>query len=256
LNIEFENDFQQKIMLQTFTEATLIASKADVLKWRTTWMNALTKWHSPYKLVVDATNLTLEGDDVKAELEVALKFFNGFFLKKAVAFGLDTAKGHELLPFEAVSSKEDAYQKIGLRLQKERDPTDFRSNIQIQNHFRQHVMELSFIDPVVISNVDQINVLKSKMTNNLMQWHSKWSLLVDCTNMEVDPEIHPEFEKIFKFFRGFFMKEVLGYSPKGKKETYPFVAYRSRHKAAGQLEGEGNFSGDDADCLSRKTPTT
>jgi len=241
-------------MLQTFEEPTVLNSKADVLKWRASWMNALTKWHSPYKLVVDISNLSISDDSVTEEVETAIKFFKGFFLRSIVGFGLDEAKGHSKLPFDTVVSKDDAYKKIGLRLQQDRDPTDFRSNIQIQNHFRQHVMELSFIDPVKIYSEDQLTVLKSKLTNNLMQWHSKWSLLIDCTNLEIDAARHQDFEKLFKFCNGFFMKEVLGYSPKGKKEDYPFTVYRARHRAAGQLEGEGNFSGEDADCLSRKKP--
>ncbi len=254
MNIEFDNDFQQKIMTQAFTEPTTIACKADAMKWRSAWMNALTKWHSPYKMVLDASNLTLESDEVKTELEIILKFFNGFFLKKAVAFGLDESKGHSLLPFDVVKTKEEAFEKAGLRAPKDRDPNDFRSSIQLQNHFRQHVMELSFLAPVTINTKEQVTALKSKMTNNLMQWHSKWSLLVDCANLEVDPSVHSDLEMAFKFFKGFFMKEVIGYSPKGATASYPFSTYRSRHRAAALLEGEGNFSGDEADWQSRKSP--
>lgn len=37
---------------------------------------------------------------------------------------------------------------------------------------------------------------------------------------------------------------------RGKK--YPFEVFLARHKAAAQLESEGLFSGEDADCQSRK----
>ena len=36
------------------------------------------------------------------------------------------------------------------------------------------------------------------------------------------------------------------------QETYPFKVFRSRHRAAAELESEGLFSGEDADCQSRK----
>src|SRR5690606_2603525 len=109
-------------------------------------------------------------------------------------------------------------------------PSDFRSAIQIQNHFRQHVMEVGLAGPVVISETEQVQILRSKIMNNLTQWHSKWSLLFDCTNLEIDPATHPQWELMFRAFRGFFMKDVVGYSPKGPKETYPFPVYRARHR--------------------------
>ena len=48
------------------------------------------------------------------------------------------------------------------------------------------------------------------------------------------------------------MKKAIGYSPKGIKESYPFEVFRARHRAAAALEAEGAFSGDAADCKSRK----
>jgi hypothetical protein len=115
------------------------------------------------------------------------------------------------------------------------------------------VVELSFSADAVIDTKEKLQTLRSKLTNNLMQWHSAWSLLIDCTHLEIAAELHADWELMLKFFRGFFLKEVLGYSPKSKELTYPFQVYRARHNAAGRLEGEGLFSGEDADCKSRKS---
>ena len=256
MNVEFENDFQQKIMTQSFKEPVTIAKTSDALQWRAAWLKALTSWHSPYKCLVDCTNLTLaqgeQGDEIKKSLDVMIKFFNGFFLRKIVGFGLDEAKGHALLPFPVLSTYEEAAEEIGIRTAKKRDPTDFRATIQLQNHFPTHTVELNFSEPVTISTKEQMAVLKSKLMNNLMQWHSKWILLIDCLNLEIAPEMDPEFDKLWKGLRGFFMKQVIGYAPRGPKDTYPFDVYRARHKAVAFIEGEGNFSGDQADCKSRR----
>ena len=112
-------------------------------------------------------------------------------------------------------------------------------------------MELNFAEDVVIDDKEKVEILKSKITNNLMQWHSAWNLMIDCSNLEMNPDINSEFERMLTFF-GDSLKETLGYSPRSKESQYPFKVYRSRHNAAGRLENEGNVSGDDANCQSRK----
>lgn len=253
ISLTFEHDYQQKIMTQTFTEPTTLATSADVQRWRSAWMGQLTSWHSPYKVMIDCRLLTVADDPavVKA-LDVMIRFFNGFFLRKISGFGHNASQGHERLPFPVHATDEDAAVDLGVRQPKDRVPSDFRSTIQLQNHFQQHTIELSFAQPVIVSSKEQVETLKSKLMNNLMQWHSKWSLIVDCANLEVTAEARPHFERMTAVLRGFFMKQAVGYSPRGPKETYPFPVFRARHRAAAELEGEGNFSGDDADCKSRK----
>ena len=251
--LEFEHDFQQKIMLQKFTAPTTLATAADVQSWRAAWMGQLSSWHSPYKVLVDCTQLTVnESPDVVKALDVMVRFFNGFFLRKIAGYGLDPLLGHARLPFSVHATSEDAALDLGVRQPKDRLPTDFRSTIHLQNHFQQHTIELNFSEPVVISTKEQVETLKSKLMNNLMQWHSKWSLIIDCTNLEIAPEAMPLVDRMISVLRGFFMKRAVGYSPKGSKESYPFTVFRARHRAAAELEGEGNFSGDAADCVSKK----
>jgi hypothetical protein len=198
--------------------------------------------------------MALDADSpaLKAALARMEKVLLGFFLKKAVIWGLD-ADFAALMPFEVCANEEAAWQAIGLRKAKgASDPVDFRSSIQLQNHFHQHVVEMSFSADAVLDSKDKLQTLRSKLTNNLMQWHSAWSLLIDCSHFEVSEDLQVEWDVMLKFFRGFFLKEVLGYSPKSKELKYPFTVYRARHNAAGRLEGEGLFSGEDADCKSRK----
>lgn len=253
MTVQIENDFQQKIMTQGFASPTVLATPADVQAWRSTWMSGLSSWHSPYKVLIDCSQLTV-GDDpaVAKALDVMVRFFNGFFLRKIVGYGLTPGRGHEHLPFPVHATVEEAAVDLGIRQPKERVATDFRSTIQLQNHFQQHTIELNFAQPVVIETKEQVETLKSKLMNNLMQWHSKWSLIVDCANLEVAPDALPHMTKMLAVLKGFFMKQAIGYSPRGAKESYPFPVFRARHRAAAELEGEGNFSGDDANCRSRK----
>jgi hypothetical protein len=255
MKIVFDHDYQQKILTQTFPEPVLFAQDADVLQWRQLWMDALKSWHSPYKALIDGRQLRLAFDADKARLQAAFqrmdKVLTGLFLKKAIVFGVDEELA-ALLPFETYPDEEAAYQALGIRVKAQTEPQDFRSSIQLQNHFRQHVIELSFGAEAVIDTKEKLAILKSKLTNNLMQWHSAWSLLVDCSQLSIAEDLFPEFEKMVKFFRGFFLKEVLGYQPRQKDLKYPFPVYRARHNAAGRLEAEGLFSGEDAQCRSRK----
>src|SRR5690606_2867473 len=179
-DLNIENDYQHKIMTQSFVQPFALRTKADVQAWRSTWMQALSSWHSPYKLVVDCTHLTVDDSaEVREALDLMMKFFKGFFLRKAVGFGFSEEQGHAVLPFEVLPSAEEGYIAIGLRQAPDRQPGDFRSQIQIQNHFRTHGGEVNFAGPVVIDDKEKVATLKSKLTNNLMQVHFKWSLLFD-----------------------------------------------------------------------------
>jgi len=253
--LKIENDFQQKIMQQYFDEPFVIANSKDVLKWRTEWMNALKMWHSPYKALIDCTNLDIKSDveSNKRDLERMVKFFEGFYLKKVVGFGYDVGKGHDLLPFPVYKTEEEGCKEIGIRTALQKPAAgDFRSNIQIQNHFKQHSMEITFNESVAIDSKEKLQQFRDKITNNLRQWHSKWNLLIDCSNLEMTQEVGEDFKSMVRYFSGLFLKKVVGYSPKGDKSQYPFEVYRVRHKAAAVLEAEGAFSGDEADCVSRK----
>ncbi|NBQ53867.1 MAG: hypothetical protein EBU49_09840, partial [Proteobacteria bacterium] len=137
MKINFDNNFQRKVMVVTFPETTLIASDKDVMELRSQWMAALKSWHSPYKALVDLANLNIKTEDearVRESLARMMKFLEGLFLRKAVAFGFDAARGHDLLPFEFADTEDEARDKVGLREGIVRGaPGDFRSSIQLQN---------------------------------------------------------------------------------------------------------------------------
>ena len=257
MQLKCENDFQQKIMVQSFAEPFVIASVKDVNTWRAAWTQELKTWHSPYKVIVDCRELSVQDrPEIQEAMARMLKFFEGLFLKSITGFGFDASKGHQFLPWKMHGTLEEAQTEAGARgLRAPGQAVDFRGAIQFQNHFAQHVIEMSFSEPVIIDSKDKVLTLKSKLTNNLMQWHSKWSLLVDCTNLSMTPEISAEWDTLSKFMRGFFMKTCVGYSPRGPKAQYPFETYRARHKAVAQLENEGNFMGNDAQCRSKGPQT-
>ncbi len=256
MTIQFEHDYQNKIMTQAFTEPFVLNTEQDVQAWRQLWMDALKSWHSPYKSVINGEKLSLASTADRESIRSAFlrleKLMSGFFLKKAVIYGLDPELA-AVVPFDSYADEETAMDAIGLRKREKKEPGDFRSSIQLQNHFRQHVVELSFGADTNIDSKEKVQILRSKMTNNLMQWHSAWSLLIDCSQLQISEEVFPEFEAMLRFFKGFFLKEIYGYQPKSKELTYPFKTFRARHNAAGRLESEGLFSGEDANCQSRKS---
>ncbi len=256
-NINVENDFQQKIMQQVVASNSSLENQVDVQLWRKQWLEALKSWHSPYKCLIDGTNITFVSPELTSSLVQMKRFFEGFFLKKSVVYGLKIIPDN--FPFDCVESAEDAAQFLGIRVATRNiASTDFRSTIHIQNHFSQHTLELNFSEKVEIKTKEQIEILKSKIVNNLMQWHSRWNLLIDTTNVVFHPEIHDDLQNILRYFSSFFMKAVVGYGipessgPVSAATKLPFSVYRSRHKAVAGLEAEGFFVGNEAHCKTKK----
>lgn len=261
MKLTFEHDYQKKYMIVRFEEGSSLQSEDDVLQIRQQWMQALGSWHSPYKAVIDAQQLQLASDDpasleaIAAAWKRTMKLLEGFFLKNAIAWGIPDDRLTTILPFKVVETEAEAFDSLNIRLQAQsKQASNFRDLIQFQNHFRQQSVELSFSEPADIDNAEKMQALRSKLTNNLMQWHSPWNLMIDCHNLEIKEELFSSFEGMIQFFRGFFLKDVIGYSPKQKGLRYPFQVYRSRHVAAAKLESEGNFSADEANCSTRKSP--
>ena len=252
--LSFENNFQKKYLVLSVDEPFEISSTKDIMTLREEWLKGLNSWHSPYKAIVDCTNLIVKYDDEsKEKMEKAfarmLKLLSGLFMKKAVGFGFDKTKGHELLPFEVVEEKDKAFELCSIRVANvKKSDLDFRSSIQVQNHFNQHVMEVTFLAKAELDDLKKLAMFKSKVTNNLMQWHSAWSLLIDVTELEMSEDLFEHFDRAMKYFEGFFLKKVIGYGP--SKSKFPFKVYRSRHRAAAELEASGHFSADEVRCRS------
>ncbi|MFK7872046.1 MAG: hypothetical protein AB8C84_02595 [Oligoflexales bacterium] len=249
-NMEFEADYQKRILHIHFTQPTVLASRRDVLQLRAQWTDALKSWHSPYRAIVNCENLSVEkNSEVENALATMMAFLKGFFLKKAEGFGYSTAQGHDSLPFSVHISREECE---GAQKKTAKDTQDFRSRLALENHFRQQTVELMIEHPTAIETKKQLNILKSKLTNNLMQWHSGWNLMIYCQHLTINPELFDEWEKMVAFLKGFFLRDIIGYSPSSREASYPFEVFRSRHRAAARLEQESLSSGDTAHCQSGK----
>ena len=88
MTVQFENDYQQKIMQQSFDAPTTLATEQDVLRWRAAWMSALSSWHSPYKALVDCAHelgakVVAEGvervDEFRAMADLGVDLGQGFY---------------------------------------------------------------------------------------------------------------------------------------------------------------------------------
>ncbi|MGE0171136.1 MAG: hypothetical protein AB7T49_00040 [Oligoflexales bacterium] len=253
MKLSFEHNYQHKVMSIKFDEHTTLESPKDILIFRQRWLEALKTWHSPYKALVNLSNVEIRDTEAnREEFRRMVTFLKGFFLKKAVAYPATEAL-KEVVPFDLFASEDEAATAVGLRkASSSKETLDFRSAITLANDFQRQLMELTFASEFEISAKEQVAMLRSKITNNLMQWHSAWNMLVDCSQITFDPVGNEEFSQLVLYFKRFFLKEIVGYSPKGKKETYPFPVYRARHNAVAKLVPEGTFSADEANCRSRK----
>lgn len=250
MKVNFENDFQKKVMVVSFDEPTTISDASGIQALRTEWLKGLASWHSPYKALLDCRHLTVTtGQEHADEWQRFLSFLKGFYMKSLLAFNA-SAVTEKAIPVECVDEAE-ARQRSGLNRVRQVVATDFRSAVIVENHFQQHVMEVSFENDVTISSQLEIDALKSKITNNLMQWHSPWNLLVDCHRLVVAAEAQEPLAKMLAYFKSFFLKDLVGYSPNSPQATYPFKVFRSRHRAAAMLESEGMIRGNDATCRSK-----
>ncbi len=247
--LEFEHEYAKKFMLQRFLPGSRIFTEEDILAWRGDWQKELKGWHSPYKLILDLRDVEISSEEkIQKAIERNFKFFQGFFLKNFSAF----SEQEKTWPFELFSSFQKAAEKLDLRLEGvgKREPTDFRSVIQIQNHFNQHAMEVNFVVPVTLKTKEELQILKSKIMNQLTQWHTPWNLIIDCGNFSVDSLLTAEFSKALQFFKALHLKEIVGYGGTHEESSFSFPWFRFRHKAVAKLEGEGKIAGDAALCQS------
>ena len=90
--LEFENNFQKKYLVLSIKEPFTISAPKDVMTLRETWLQGLNSWHSPYKAVVDCSNLIIkpeaEAEEKCKALDRMLKLLGGLFMKKAVVLVL------------------------------------------------------------------------------------------------------------------------------------------------------------------------
>lgn len=254
--IKFEHHLQLRVMEVHFPEGFRIASQDDLQELKRAWMQALRTWHSPYTLLFDVRDFQVE-EPMRAPFEKLVTFFKGFFMKRTVGFTEPGRTPPEGLPFPIHESYEAASKETGLGREGglKRDLSNLRDRIVFENDFTAHVMEVSFLSETHFASASDIDVLRSKLTNVLMQWHSPYSLVFNCANVSFAEETKPSFERLERFLKGFFCKTILGYSPRADvpRESYPFPTYRARHVAVAKLEHEGLVAGDVANCSTKSS---
>jgi hypothetical protein len=249
--VEFENHFSVRVIEIFFPEGLVIENKAHLLDLKSKWTANLKSWHSPYTCLIDMRRVKISAE-MLPEFERLLQFFQNFFMRKMIGFCDDPA----LVPpvsFEVIQGYEAAVQKTGLSRGAglNRNLDDLRSRIQIDNDFNGHVMEIQFLAETHLATKDDIEILKSKLKNILRQWHSPYSIMVNCVNCTFSLEAKEAFVKLESFLKAFFCKSIIGFAPRGEKSSYPFQTFRSRHLAAASLKQSELQSGAVANCQTR-----
>lgn len=233
MQFEFDPDFQKKILFIRLTSATTLHSPSQWTSLKQQWCDALSMWHTPYKACLDFSLLTIASTerDLTTPLFRMIKFFNGFYLKKAAIFGLTYAGD---LPVASVATREEALQALGVRgaVPRRQAADDFRSLIQIDNHLAAQIVEVSFVAPVHLATKAQIATLRAKLTHNLMHWHQSWCLLVDMSTIaNIDQQLYSPINQMLSFFNGFFMLGALGYGTDTQHSQLNIQLYRTKHRA-------------------------
>lgn len=255
MRIDFENHLSARVIEVQFPEGLKISQAEDLSRLKATWSENLKRWHSPYSCLFDCRNFSVS-EDLRPEFEKLVAFFKKFFMKNIVGF-CEPGASPDWCPFEVIEGYDAAVARTGLARGAglQRDLSDLRSRIQIDNDFNAHVMEISFLADTHLEFRSDILTLRSKVQNILKMWHSPYSILFNCSNLSFSPEAKSEFVLFEKFVMSFFCKRLIGYAPRNSKDTYPFVTFRSRHLAAAELEHSGIQSGATANCATRKKPS-
>lgn len=254
LQIRFENHLSLRVMEIHFPEGLALRDAAALQALKAAWTGGLKSWHSPYTCLFDCRKLELD-PALRPDFERLVKFFGNFFMRKIVGFVDEGQEPRTDLPFAVIAGYDAAAKAAGLARGAglKRDLGDLRQRIQIDNDFNAHVMEVSFLAETELAGAADVAVLKAKLQNILMQWHTPYSVMFNCVNLKFTPEAKQAFAPVERFLRGFFCQDVLGYAPVDAKENYPFPTYRARHLAAAKAEHQGLQSGAVANCSSRKS---
>jgi len=256
VKVQFENHMSARVVEVHFPDGLTISDKDDLIALKAAWTENLKKWHSPYTCLFDCRQMMVK-EELRPDFERQIAFFKNFFMKNIIGF-CNAAALPSWCPFEVVEGYEAAVARTGLGRGAglQRDLSDLRSRIQIDNDFNAHVLEISFLADTALSSSEDIQILKSKVQNILRMWHSPYSILINCVNLTFTETAATEFQRFDKFVKSFFCKNIIGYAPRGDKSSYPFITFRSRHLAAAELEHSGINSGAVANCSTRKiTPT-
>lgn len=255
IQVTFENHLSARVVEVQFPEGLKISTAQQLTELKTAWSENLKKWHSPYTCLFDCRKFEID-EQCRKDFERLISFFKNFFMRNIIGFCNEGAKP-EWCPFEVIEGYDAAVTRTGLARGAglTRNLDDLRSRIQIDNDFNAHVMEISFLADTHLQTAADIQILKSKIHNILKMWHSPYSVLFNCVNLEFSSEAATEFVRLEKFLRSFFCKNIIGYAPRADKSTYPFPTFRSRHLAAAELEHSGIQSGAVANCSTRKSPT-
>lgn len=254
--IEFENHYSARVIIIFFPNGYQIQNEEDINNLKKCWSKNLSSWHSPYTCLFDLRNFKIS-TDMENSFDKLIQFFSNFFMRKIIGF-YDENSNKINTKFETVIGFENATSQTKLNRENtfKKDLNDIRSKIQIDNDFNAHVMEINFLDKTEFLTKNDVAILKSKLQNILMLWHTPYSVMINCNNCIFSEEAKKEFSTIEKFLKGFFCKTIIGYSPKENKDSYPFLTFRSRHLAAASLTHNGLESGEMANCSTRKINTS
>ncbi len=249
MGFSFDNNFQKKYFVIQCKENQSFTKAKDFDDLKDAWLQNLGSWHSPYKVVMDFTGVEV-ASELASKFDFIQKYFTGFHLRKMIGFSSTPNNVLDGLPFSICKSIEDAFTEINIRAPKtvSSGATSLREKLLVRNDFQQNTMEVTSDSEVQINSKEDLQVLRSKIMNALMQWHSPWNLIFDGTAIIFAEGV--QIEPMLKVFKGFHLESVVGYGPKMAKDL-PFHTFRSRHRAMTEIQKTTEASGNQAHCQNK-----
>ncbi len=105
-----------------------------------------------------------------------------------------------------------------------------RSTLEYKNFFEQRFIEISSSGLIILRTYDDVFELRACIEHNILQWHSDYCVVFDCSNITIATSAGEEFDKIQRYFRAFFCRGFFGYSVCAEQH-FPFRVFRTREAA-------------------------
>lgn len=238
--VEFVNHFRERVMEVQLPNGLVLDDEETVRFLSQQWSQNILNWHTPFSCVLDCSHLRIAPGQVKT-FQRFINHLRSFSMKKIIGFCESEAQRLELagveLPFDLALGRDTALRAAGFRKRSSAtaaEDADLRDVLQFEHHFDQRVMEVLCLRQVEFSSAAEVAVLRDKFENMVLQWHSPFVLLLDCTSCTFQPEAHAAFADFVGFARSFFCVGIVGFQPCGPRENYPFPTFRTRHRALEQ----------------------
>jgi hypothetical protein len=236
--IVFVNHFRERVMEIRCPNGLFLHSEANLTHLKNLWQQNILEWHTPYKCLVDFSNLDIT-PSLHASFLRAIKHLRAFFMTELILIS-GTPEQTNLfktmaLPAKIIEDELEARKVSGLEKSRRssfENASEFSGQIHFVNHFDTGIMELSFSAPVRMETDEDTDELLEALEGNILRWHRAYALVVDTDLIEDTPTARAALTRAACLARGFFCVDVQGFGVENKGFSLP--VQKTRHRALEQ----------------------